>query len=807
MRSNFIRSLAAIVAAAFVPVGAVPSVVEASTSGPLAPTFHSGSYGYLGPWPWLDEDLLLSDQYGTGGRRNPGEAFGNWPARPFVLRGEDTAWAGPSRGIETGANPETFDDSGWVVPAGTQPIWVDHFPDGGPLTWSHTGYIREPRSFYQGSLARWSPTGDLLWEVPHDDVRSIAASDDGSAYVLAQYEPGRYGHKTLTRYDAHGVKDWTTTIAQYEDGPCKGPGTTIQGMCDQGGAALFADGVVAAPDGSVVVSVTTPDFLPGCEGLDEQTRRSMGIASPERVRVAFEQDPGSEELTVVDVAETTARLPIAYHDGVSCPNTTMIARFSADGELQSAWPALGTAGLQIASVTVLTDNRVALVRQAYGDTVMGTSGGWVGRTSVDPTVASTLTVFTPDGEQLEWSVQLDSVRGSFALAPANNGGVLLASQVADEGTYRSAISRGPVRVVSEYPKVSIYASLMNVAANYDPTGALQWLTPIGQYHGAQMRLLPRGDNEADLIRYFSNGHWNWQIIRSVPPTPPPPPPERSWGDWLVERYRGNFETAFLHGVGNFNAWWEWLTSSGLDLEAPPDWLEALFDPSAPVPPVDGALLESMLTRHKESLAGQYEGEQAGTASGTASRWMCLPSTDQPFVDVAARSDSGRAVACLHHLGIANGTGGGRFTPQRAITRAEMATFLWRIAGKPTPTKANPFIDVPNNATYAPAVRWLAENGITTSAASGRFKPSDIVTRGQMASFLWAFVGRPAALANSFRDVPSTQWFTAAVDWLAQRGIARGMNGGTVYKPYDPVTREHMALFLNRLGTTYRIWTT
>jgi hypothetical protein len=165
------------------------------------------------------------------------------------------------------------------------------------------------------------------------------------------------------------------------------------------------------------------------------------------------------------------------------------------------------------------------------------------------------------------------------------------------------------------------------------------------------------------------------------------------------------------------------------------------------------------------------------------------------------------VACLHHLGIANGTGGGRFTPQRAITRAEMATFLWRIAGKPTPTKANPFIDVPNNATYAPAVRWLAENGITTSAASGRFKPTDIVTRGQMASFLWAFVGRPAALASSFRDVPSTQWFTAAVDWLAQRGIARGMNGGTVYKPYDPVTREHMALFLNRLGTTYRIWTT
>jgi hypothetical protein len=215
----------------------------------------------------------------------------------------------------------------------------------------------------------------------------------------------------------------------------------------------------------------------------------------------------------------------------------------------------------------------------------------------------------------------------------------------------------------------------------------------------------------------------------------------------------------------------------------------------------------MLTRHKESLAGQYEGEQAGTASGTASRWMCLPSTDQPFVDVAARSDSGRAVACLHHLGIANGTGGGLFTPQRAITRAEMATFLWRIAGKPTPTKANPFIDVPNNATYAPAVRWLAENGITTSAASGRFKPTDIVTRGQMASFLWAFVGRPAALPSSFRDVPSTQWFTAAVDWLAQRGIARGMNGGTVYKPYDPVTREHMALFLNRLGTTYRIWTT
>ncbi|RMH79389.1 MAG: S-layer homology domain-containing protein, partial [Actinomyces sp.] len=47
-----------------------------------------------------------------------------------------------------------------------------------------------------------------------------------------------------------------------------------------------------------------------------------------------------------------------------------------------------------------------------------------------------------------------------------------------------------------------------------------------------------------------------------------------------------------------------------------------------------------------------------------------------------------------------------------------------------------------NRYYAPAVDWLAARGITTGVGGGRYAPDDPVTRAQMATFLWRLAGSP-----------------------------------------------------------------
>ena len=44
--------------------------------------------------------------------------------------------------------------------------------------------------------------------------------------------------------------------------------------------------------------------------------------------------------------------------------------------------------------------------------------------------------------------------------------------------------------------------------------------------------------------------------------------------------------------------------------------------------------------------------------------------------------------------------------------------------------------------YADAVDWLLHRGITTGVGGNRFAPNDPVTRAQMATFLWRLAGSP-----------------------------------------------------------------
>lgn len=92
-----------------------------------------------------------------------------------------------------------------------------------------------------------------------------------------------------------------------------------------------------------------------------------------------------------------------------------------------------------------------------------------------------------------------------------------------------------------------------------------------------------------------------------------------------------------------------------------------------------------------------------------------------------------AIEILAHNGVTTGCGASRFCPDRPVSRAEMATFLSRVLNL-SPGHDPGFDDISGNV-HASSIRALASAGITKGCSDTSFCPGKAVTRAQMASFL------------------------------------------------------------------------
>ena len=150
------------------------------------------------------------------------------------------------------------------------------------------------------------------------------------------------------------------------------------------------------------------------------------------------------------------------------------------------------------------------------------------------------------------------------------------------------------------------------------------------------------------------------------------------------------------------------------------------------------------------------------------------------------------------VGITRGIDDAHFAPAQPCTRAQVVTFLWRRAGKPTPqSRENPFADVPADSFYEQAVLWAAQTGITTGTDSTHFSPDMICNRAQVVTFLHRFRGCPEPfLTAAFPDVPAGSFFHEAVMWAAGNEITLGMDDG-LFHPTQVCNRAQIVTFLYR----------
>lgn len=156
-----------------------------------------------------------------------------------------------------------------------------------------------------------------------------------------------------------------------------------------------------------------------------------------------------------------------------------------------------------------------------------------------------------------------------------------------------------------------------------------------------------------------------------------------------------------------------------------------------------------------------------------------------------------------------------YRPHNQILRAEMAAFLYRLAGQPafTAPTTSPFVDVDASHVFYREISWLASTGISRGWETPRgveFRPTASTSREVMAAFLHRYKGSPAYTpsgASPFRDVGSGNVFYTEILWLAAQGISTGWDVGygcREYRPGQNVLRSEMAAFLYRMengGTT------
>ncbi|MBR3423681.1 MAG: S-layer homology domain-containing protein, partial [Clostridia bacterium] len=140
-----------------------------------------------------------------------------------------------------------------------------------------------------------------------------------------------------------------------------------------------------------------------------------------------------------------------------------------------------------------------------------------------------------------------------------------------------------------------------------------------------------------------------------------------------------------------------------------------------------------------------------------------------------------------------------FEPDSSCTRAQFVTFLWRTAGQPeAESNVNPFTDVKSDSYYYKAVLWAIGKGITLGTSKTTFSPDDKVTRGQAATFLWRYEGKPvpASDVNPFVDAPDDAYYYPAVVWAVEKGITTGVTDDS-FDPEGNCTRAQCVTFLYR----------
>ena len=175
-----------------------------------------------------------------------------------------------------------------------------------------------------------------------------------------------------------------------------------------------------------------------------------------------------------------------------------------------------------------------------------------------------------------------------------------------------------------------------------------------------------------------------------------------------------------------------------------------------------------------------------------------------FSDVNTRTCSwaANAVDFMNEYGLVKGTGTSTFGWKGSMTRGDFVLILYRNAGSPSVYGvSNPFTDVKSTDYYYEAVLWAYRNNVVNGTSTTTFGPKGKITREQIASILWRLAGKPvySASLRSYTDYASVSDYAYdAMSWAVGSGYVKG--SGAKLSPKNNATRAEVAVMLHRYLT-------
>jgi PKD repeat protein len=226
---------------------------------------------------------------------------------------------------------------------------------------------------------------------------------------------------------------------------------------------------------------------------------------------------------------------------------------------------------------------------------------------------------------------------------------------------------------------------------------------------------------------------------------------------------------------------------------------------------DGDASTGQSPSHQYTKSGIYTvtltvGDATHTETTTKARYLQVTP-----VDVTASFWAEPQIAACVDAGIVAGYPDGTYHPEYPVTRDQMAVYISRAlaggdAGVPSGPATPSFTDVPVDNWAYRYIEYAKAQDVVQGYSDGTYKPTEQVTRDQMAVYIARAVVSPtgdAGLASytppatpDFPDVLTNFWAYKYIEYCKSHMIVQGFPDGT-YHPEYVVTRDQMAVYIQR----------
>ena len=152
-------------------------------------------------------------------------------------------------------------------------------------------------------------------------------------------------------------------------------------------------------------------------------------------------------------------------------------------------------------------------------------------------------------------------------------------------------------------------------------------------------------------------------------------------------------------------------------------------------------------------------------------------------------------------GYMNGVSKTEFGIDSSVTRAQLVTILYRIAGEPSVDgEENPFTDVAKDQWYTDAIIWAAGEGIVNGVSATEFAPNKEITREQIVTILYRYDGQKKVekdQLSSFTDAGKiADYAVDAMNWAIAEEIINGVTESAL-APANTATRAQICAIMMR----------